>query len=127
MARYTVLLYYPGQLGEDERETLEARLSALERAFHALDLFTDVAGAASPLQRKSLEWNALETMIKIRNRIVHPRFSQDVFITDEELVAIESAANVVADLCSESFRRAGSALLKSHDAIQKGLESRDSD
>jgi hypothetical protein len=48
MARYTVFSYYPGQLGDDERQTLEARLSALERASHALDLFTNTAGAQTP-------------------------------------------------------------------------------
>ena len=53
MGRYTILFYHPGQLGDGERQTLESRLSALERAFHALDLFTDTTGAESPLQRNS--------------------------------------------------------------------------
>lgn len=48
MARYTILSYYPGELGEDERQTLEARLSALQRAFHAIDLFTNIAGRVTP-------------------------------------------------------------------------------
>jgi hypothetical protein len=118
MARYTVMLYHPGQLGDGERRTLESRFSALERAYHALDLFTNTAGAESPLQEESGEWKALADMIRIRNRIVHPRRSQDVLITEDDLSAIERAANVIVRLFSEALRRAADALTQRANELQ---------
>jgi hypothetical protein len=119
MARYTIIFYHPAQLADGERQTLEAPLSALERAFHALDLFTNTAGAESPLERQSAEWIALRNMIRIRNRIVHPRRSQDVLITDDDLSAIELAGRVVRHLFSESLLRSGRAMIKRYTEIQE--------
>ena len=119
MARYTILFYHPAQLGDDERQSLEARVAARERAFRALDLFTNTAGAQSPLERGSSNWIVLSRMIQIRNRLVHPNRSSDVLVSDDELQCIERAARVVQYLVSESLRRSSCALLKSFDAIQR--------
>src|ERR1700752_2645059 len=62
MARYTIR---SGELGNVEQKVLEARLSAVQRAFHAIDLFTNVAGADSPLVRDSAEWQALTAIIRL--------------------------------------------------------------
>jgi hypothetical protein len=113
MARYTILLYHPGQLGDDERATLEnSKLSALKRAFHALDLFTNTSGAESPLQRHSIEWISLDRLIKIRNRITHPKSTEDLLVTDVDHAAVERAVDVLFYLISESLKRNSRALTK---------------
>jgi hypothetical protein len=113
MARYTIFLYHPGQLGDEERATLENwKLSALKRAFHALDLFTNTSGAESPLQRHSTEWVSLDRLIKIRNRITHPKSTDDLLVTDDDLAAVERAVDVLFYLISESLKRNSCALTK---------------
>ena len=119
MARYTIFFYHPAQLADEERQRLEARLSAIERAFHAIDLFTDTAGARSPLERGSSQWQALSCFIKIRNRLVHPKRRSDVLISDDDLRCIERADAVVHYLIVESLGRCSRALLKRWDDIQR--------
>src|SRR5258708_22573486 len=55
MRRYTIQIYYPGTLGKDEKRDLERRNGALQRIFTAFDLFTDTAGARTPLRVDSKE------------------------------------------------------------------------
>jgi hypothetical protein len=119
MARYTILFYHPGQLADEERQRLEARLSASERAFHAIDLFTDTAGARSPLMRGSSQWIALMRFIGIRNRLVHPKRHLDLLVSDEDLVCIERADEVIHYLILESFGRCSRALCKRLDEVQR--------
>jgi len=119
MARYTILFYHPGQLADEERQRLEARLSASERAFHAIDLFTDTAGARSPLERGSSQWHTLSCFINIRNRLVHPKRSTDAVISDDDLRRIERADAVVHYLIVESLGRCSRALLKRWDDVQR--------
>ncbi len=112
MSRYTIHLYHPGMLGDGERQTLEARLPAVERAFHAFDLFTDTSGARTPLKRGSAEWVSLVRMIRLRNRITHPKSSDDVVLSDDDLATIDTAAETVFSLVGESLDRCSRALLK---------------
>ena len=119
MARYIIFFYHPGQLADEERERLEARLSASERAFHTIDLFTDTAGARSPLERGSSQWHALSCFIIIRNRLVHPKRSSDALIGDDDLRCIERADAVVHYLIVESLGRHSRALLKRLDEVQR--------
>jgi hypothetical protein len=112
MARYTISLFHPGQLGDDERDTLEARLSALKRGFHALDLFTNTSGAESPLQPDSAEWVSLDCLIKIRNRITHPKRVDDLLLTDDDLAVVERGSDVMHYLFLQSFKRCSRALTK---------------
>jgi hypothetical protein len=119
MGRYTILFYPPGQLGDGERQTLEARLSASERAFHAIDLFTDTAGARSPLERGSSQWTALIRFIAIRNRLVHPKCHSDVLVSDDDLRWIERADEVIHYLIVESLGRCSRALCKRLDEVQR--------
>ena len=118
MARYTILSYYPGELGDGERQTLEARLSALERTFHAIDLFTNTAGVESPLVRGSADWHVLTTMIRIRNRVVHPKRAEDACLSDDDLCAVYRAARVVRHLFIETLNRSGRALLRRAHALR---------
>ena len=118
MARET-LFNYSAFLGDDERQILLARNSALERAFHAVDLFTNLAGAESPLERSSREWESLSAAITLRNRLAHPKNGADVIVSDEELLGVDRAAFVVQDLVLESFLRSGNAMLKLAKAYEK--------
>jgi hypothetical protein len=119
MARYVVLEYYPSELSEGERRTLEARLSTLQRAFNSLDLFTNVVGAKSPLVQDSTEWQALAAMIRIRNRVTHPKHAEDVYLSDDDLNAIYRAAQVVHNLLAETLERSGQALLDRFRALRE--------
>lgn len=119
MSCYTILNYHPGILGDEERQTLESRLTALERAYNALDLFTDTAGTTSPLQRQSHEWTLIAQMIKIRNRLVHPKHGNDVLVTDDELQVIESASKTIVYLFSESLLRSGNAIQNKAEQVVK--------
>jgi hypothetical protein len=127
MARYTIQLYHPGQLGDEERQTLEARLSALERTFHAFDLFTNLAGAESPLEHRSGDWELLATMIRIRNRIVHPKRAEDARINDDEIRVICRTAGVVESLISETFFRTAKAHRRNLQKLFNEVERRISD
>ncbi|MEQ1518918.1 MAG: hypothetical protein ABL931_20765 [Usitatibacteraceae bacterium] len=98
-------------LGENEAKLLERRLSAIERTFHALDLYADTAGACSALHRGSVEWCALERMIKIRNRLTHPKRAQDIIVSDDDLQAVEMALDVTRAVFVETFRQSAMAQL----------------
>jgi len=118
MARYAIL---SGELGEQEKQTLEARLSALQRAFHAIDLFTNIAGAESPLVRDSAEWQALTAMIRIRNRVMHPRRAEDVRVSDDDLRAVYRAARIFRHLLIETLERSGREILSRRDALEASV------
>jgi len=124
MARYTISLFHPAQLGDDERATLEARLTALKRGFHALDLFTNTSGAESPLQPESAEWVSLDCLIKIRNRITHPKRVDDLLLTDDDLAVVERGADVMLYLFLESFKRCSRALTKRLREFEQALARR---
>jgi hypothetical protein len=124
MSRYTVFLCHPGILGDDERQTLEARLPAIIRAFHAFDLFTDTSGARTPFERGSPEWLSLTHMINVRNRITHPKCPKDVILTDDDLIAVDSAAEAMLYLVMESLRGSSRALMKRCREIDEALASR---
>lgn len=118
MSRYVIVVYHPGQLGDGERRTLEARLPALERAFHAFDLFADTAGADTPLLRDSAEWTSLNRMIRVRNRITHPKRSQDVLLTNSDLSAVDQGAETLICLFTALFDRCSRALTKRANEIE---------
>jgi hypothetical protein len=122
MRRYTVLLYHPGQLADEERLILEKRLSATERAFHAIDLFTDTAGARTPLRRRSPEWKMLCRMVQLRNRILHPTCGEDILVSDVDLLNIDRAVGVIFYLIHESLGRCIRAYIKRLDEIGRVAE-----
>lgn len=119
MARYIIIEYYPWELGEGERRTLEARHSALQRAFNSIDLFTNTVGAESPLVQGSTEWQALTEMIRIRNRVMHPKHAENVYVSDEDLKSIYRAAKVVHHLLLETLERSGRALFDRARALEE--------
>jgi hypothetical protein len=112
----------------DWEETLRQSLTLpRERendAIHALDLFTDTAGAESPLQRQSTQWISLDRLIKIRNRVTHPKGTDDLLLTDDDLAAVERAADVVLYLFLESLDRNSRALTKRWREFQQALARR---
>ena len=121
MARYT-LHYYDGVLGHGEKRTLESRLSALERAFHAFDLFCDTAGATTPLKRNGKNFAPLRAMIRVRNRLTHPSQTSDVLVGDNDLVVIVAARDAIVSLIDESLLRCKRALLKRCDRMRTAFK-----
>lgn len=112
MKRYVVLLYHPGMLGDDEKVELERRDGALQSLVKALDLFTNVAGAPTPLKKGSREWIVIRSAILIRNRITHPAKASDVVVSDADLFALTAAHNVITDLIGRSLVRSATMLAR---------------
>lgn len=111
MRRHT-LTFYEGVLGQGEIQELKNRAGILEKAFNALDLYTNVAGADTPLDKLSKEWIVLKKAIDIRNRITHPSFAEELLISDQDLRTIEEAEQTFFDLIQECFIRSSRAHFK---------------
>ena len=106
-------------LGDGEVELLNSRIGALESAFCALDLLTSCAGAKTPLQRDSQEWLILKKAIKIRNRITHPRTTNDLDISIMDLQHLRVTEKVMRDLVVKALGDSGRALLKYVKALRR--------
>ena len=64
------------------------------------------------LAPESAESVSLDCLIKIRNRITHPKRADDLLLTDDDLAAVERGADVMHYLFLESFKRCSRALTK---------------
>jgi hypothetical protein len=119
------LQFYDGVLGDGEKRSLRRRFGALARAFDAFDLFTNVAGASTPLICGSEEWLVLEKAIRIRNRITHPVTSDDLEITDLDMAHLRITGGVLLRITIEAHQRVARALSKKSRLIRKRLKQRD--
>jgi hypothetical protein len=118
MKRYTILHYYPGIMGDKERRELEHRDGALESIYRAFDLFTDTAGARTPLEKDSKEWTALRSAIAIRNRVTHPAKANDVIISDSDFADLCAVRRLITDLVRQSLKRSATELLRKERATR---------
>ncbi len=112
MKRYIILLYHPSMVSAREKAELERREGALQSIFKALDLFTNVAGAPTPLKKGSREWLVIRSTILIRNRITHPAKACDVVISDADLAALRTVRKIITDLIHRTLIRSGTTLLR---------------
>jgi hypothetical protein len=103
---------------------LESRGGALFGIFTALDLFTNTAGAATPLQKGSKEWVALQTAVKTRNRVTHPKSARDVEISDAELQHLFTTKWIFGSLVMDCFRDSARALERERQDIRRVWEER---
>ena len=106
-------------LGDDEEKLLKARLGALESAYCALDLSTSCAGAITPLQRDTQEWLVLKKAIRIRNRITHPRSTEDLNISIMDLQHLRVTEKVMLGLVVKALTVSAKALKESAQAIRR--------
>lgn len=118
------LAFYQGMLSDKEKKTLAGRQGALEGARIGLDLFTDVAGASTPLTADTEEWHVMKKAIVIRNRITHPEASFDLEISDSDLHHLRCGEEVISGLFSRSLEATAKALLKSADSIDLQLQAK---
>jgi len=116
------LYFYDAMLGDDEKDVLRKRLGALEGAFHAFDLYTNVAGATTPLERESQEWLILKKAIKIRNRITHPESADDLELSAQDMIHLKATAKVLFDLICTCHEDTGKALKKRGELLLKAWE-----
>jgi hypothetical protein len=119
------LQFYDGVLGENEKHSLRRRFGALARACDAFDLFTNVAGTATPLIPGSEEWLVLEKAIRIRNRITHPVACGDLEITNLDMVHLRVTGGVLLRITSQAHQRVAQALSKKSRLIRKLVQRRD--
>ena len=110
--RSDVLFFDSGVLGQGEVATLKRRLGALESAFHSFNLYTNVAGAESPLERNSKEWRILKKAIEIRNRITHLKSQIDLEISDLDLGHLRITEESIFDLLCRCLKESAKARLK---------------
>jgi hypothetical protein len=107
-----VLMFESHALGKDEIQLLQKRLGALDLAFHSFDLYTNCAGAVSPLEKHSPEWHVLKRAIKIRNRITHPASDWDLEITGLELGFLRMAEETIFKLVYRCIEDSAKAQLR---------------
>jgi hypothetical protein len=120
--RYVIGTYYPGMLGNSEEADLERRDGALMSIFRALDLFTNTAGATTPMDRGSPEWHTLHAAIRIRNRITHPTCADDVVISDGDLANVCGARKLLIELIVHSLERSAAAHLNAAAVYQHAFD-----
>jgi hypothetical protein len=114
-----VLSFDSHVLGTDEINLLKKRLGALESAFHSFDLYTNVAGTISPLEKDSNEWRILKRAIEIRNRITHPTSQLDLEISNLELGHLRTTEQSIFDLLCRCLKDSARARLRQIRALDK--------
>jgi hypothetical protein len=113
MKKYVIEAYYPGTLGAEEKKALDSRDGALVSIFRAFDLFTNAAGAMTPLIEGSAEWYTLQSAIKIRNRVTHPSGAVDVSISDGDLAQIKGVRALLIEMVIKVLESSAYALFRS--------------
>lgn len=114
-----VLSFDSHVLGTDEINLLKRRSGALESAFHSFDLYTNVAGTISPLEKDSNEWRVLKRAIEIRNRITHPTSQLDLDISNLELGHLRTTEQSIFDLLCGCLKNSARARLRRVRALKK--------
>ena len=67
------------------------RLSFLDNVVFTIELFAYSNYIFMSIDKKCKGWKCLESSIKIRNRITHPKCSSDIFIDDPEINKVYQA------------------------------------
>ena len=122
MKRFTIHCYYPGMLSEDEKKELENRRGVLLGLCHAFDLYADTSGTETPLIKNSKEWFALQSAIKIRNRVTQPECPSDVNISDDDLSHLRATKKMFLALTSRCFLDSALALGHQADMLQRNWD-----
>ena len=70
-----------------------ARIRLTENIRFAFALKVRAARLAEPFNANVEWWSCLKTAIKVRDRLMHPKWPEDIHITDEEFEATVKAYN----------------------------------
>lgn len=128
LKRYAAEIYWPGIVDNEMKQRLLDRRTIVDRDgrakevsvfkpfaenfFYAFDTFAWTAGSDFCPDRNSREWTLLTQCIRARNRIVHPRTSEDLMISDEEARALRVLAEWYIDLLDRLLHSTVQALAR---------------
>lgn len=92
----------------------------------ALDMFNYTNFVFESIDKTTEDWDNFEKAIKIRNRIVHPRFLKDIHISKKNLEIVDNAYNWFFDTFDEFHRKGAESLIGQSKAIiqaAKGIKN----
>ena len=97
------------------------KFKLLENIVHSIESFSNTNYSFITVNKKSKEYSALSTLIKIRNRITHPKQFADINISDKEIKACEFAFNSFQVLLQSVLFKSADSLLKQAEGLEKFL------
>lgn len=100
-------------LNENEETHLsgkQRRISFEQRVLFMLNLFSEANYTSLKIDTKSNDWKKFTTLIRVRNRLTHPKSSNDFEVTLNEVKTCEYAFNKFQDTLKILMERSGESL-----------------
>lgn len=135
LKQYVVETYWPGFIDDETRRELSDQRLLIDKTgaerpvsqfkpfaenfFFAFDSFAWTSGSSFCPKKDAKEWAALIRAKEIRDRIVHPKASGDLVITDEELTLLRHICSWYLSLLHDLLYSSASALFNEMKALHR--------
>lgn len=113
--------YLPLEENEEAHLSGKKRLSFEQKTIFMLNLFAEANYTSLKINPKSNEWKMFTTLIKVRNRLTHPKKSKDFEVTLDEVKTCEKAFNKFQESLLILMRKSGETLEAEANRLREAL------